>query len=189
MSKLVRMMVLVAAIVIPAATATTLAPRPAAAQTLAAPGDERSGSHLLILAKDGAFSGNLWALAGRKLALDRADPRVRRIMTGLTDAHGWQPRDRAQWLDMDLSRAASLVQAGEIAAVAVIADPSDPAVDAALRGGQFRVIDLGDNVSRAHAGAAGLQSGWFDQGRLAAVSLGGTTLVVDAAVQVADRPD
>lgn len=187
MNKLVRMLALAATFVIPAAAASVVLPMAAAAQTLSAPLAERAGPHLLILAKDGAFSGNLWALAGLELAVDRADPRVRRILTGLTDAHGWQAADRRRWQDLDLTQAATMVQQGRIAAVALIADPSDPAVEAALRGGQFRVIDLGDNVSRAHATSSGLQSGWFGRDRLTAVTLGGTTLVVEDTVQVAGR--
>ncbi|MFM2042587.1 MAG: hypothetical protein RLY86_1163 [Pseudomonadota bacterium] len=147
---------------------------------------EAGARHLLILARDGAFGGNLGALAGLPLALDRGDAGVRDVLTALTDDHGWLERDRAGWQAMDLGEAARRVQRGQVAALVLLADPADPRLTAALAGGRFRLIDLGDGVSRAHAQTAGLEVARV--GQRPGLTAGATTLVLDPGrVQVADR--
>ena len=167
-----------------------LSPAALAAEPARASLAETSGRHLLILAKDGAFVGNLGSPAGRPVALAASHDGgshdgVGAVLTALTDAHGWRGEDRTLWRQAALADAARSVCTGEVAALAVIADPADPALADALAGCGFRIVDLGDGVSRAHAAASGLKTGWFAADVDAGVTLGATTLRIDAAVQVA----
>lgn len=104
---------------------------------------------LLILSRDGAFAGNLAALAGRPVIVDGRDSQADALLLRLTDAHGWSRDDRAGWrTDADLAAAARAVCDDRAAALAILAQPGDDGLEQALTTCSFRVIDLGDAVSR-----------------------------------------
>lgn len=148
------------------------------------------GQYLMILARDGAFAGQLWSLAGRSLAIDPAAPGTGRLLTRLTDAHGWSDADRAHWQRLSLEEAVQAVCADDIPALATMSGPDDIRLAVLPENCRLRMIDLGDGVSRAFAEqAAGLASASIPDGRLAAVPLGADTILDMSDVQVADRAD